>query len=39
MIETYHGKPDGLKVYLLRELNKMENRADELLAGIIDEIL
>jgi hypothetical protein len=39
MIREYQGAPDGLRAYLLRRLDKMETRADELLAGIIDEIL
>jgi hypothetical protein len=39
MIEEYRGAPEGLRAYLLKRLGKMEGRADELLAGIMDEIL
>lgn len=39
MIEAYQGPPEGLRPHLLKRLNKMESRADELLAGIMDEIL
>jgi hypothetical protein len=39
MIEDYQGTPEGLRAYLLKRLGKMEGRADELLAGIMDEIL
>ena len=39
MIQDYEGSPEGLRAYLLRRLDKMETKADELLAGIIDEIL
>ena len=39
MIHDYQGAPEGLRAYLLRRLDKMETKADELLAGIIDEIL
>jgi hypothetical protein len=39
MILQYQGEPAGLRRYLLRHLDTMEVRADELLAGIIDEIL
>jgi len=39
MIQEYNGPADGLKAYLLKRLNRMETRADELLAGIMDEIL
>ena len=39
MIMDYHGAPEGLRAHLLKRLDKMETRADELLAGIIDEIL
>ena len=39
IINQYDGKPEGLKPYLLKRLDKMESRADELLAGIMDEIL
>jgi len=39
MIEEYKGPPNGLRAYLLRRMQKMEGRADELLAGIMDEIL
>jgi len=39
MIEAYDGPAEGLRAYLLRRLAKMDTRGDELLAGIIDEIL
>jgi hypothetical protein len=39
MIEEYRGPPEGFRAYLLKRLGKMEGRADELLAGIMDEIL
>ncbi len=39
LIEQYEGTTEGLKPYLLKRLSKMETRADELLAGIMDEIL
>jgi len=39
MIEEYKGPAEGLKAYLVKRLNRMENKADELLADIMDEIL
>ena len=39
MITQYQGPAEGLRAHLLKRLDKMETRADELLAGIIDEIL
>jgi hypothetical protein len=39
MIDDYSGPPDGLRAYLLRQLAQRDRRADEILAGIIDEIL
>lgn len=39
LIDGYTGQPEGLRVYLLRQLSKRDERADEILAGIIDEIL
>lgn len=39
MIVDYQGPLEGLRSHLLRRLDKMETRADELLAGIMDEIL
>jgi len=39
LVDNYHGPPNGLRSYLLRELSKHDRRADEILAGIIDEIL
>jgi hypothetical protein len=39
MINEYKGPADGLRAHLLKQLGKMETRADELLAGIMDEIL
>ena len=39
LIQNYSGPPEGLRGYLLRELARRDRRADEILAGIIDEIL
>ena len=39
MILDYKGPPEKLRVYLLRELNKKNLKADELLADVLDEIL
>ena len=39
MITQYQGPAEGLRAYLLRRLAKMDGRADELLANIMDEIL
>ena len=39
MILDYKGPPEKLKGYLLRELNKKNLKADELLADVLDEIL
>jgi hypothetical protein len=39
MIQKYQGAFEGLRTYLLRRLDKMETKANELLAGIIDETL
>jgi hypothetical protein len=38
LVDNYHGPPDGLRGYLLRELSKHDRRADEILAGTIREI-
>jgi len=39
MIDEYKGPGEGLRGYLVKRLAKMDGRADELLAGIMDEIL
>jgi hypothetical protein len=39
MIQEYHGQPDGLRGYMLKHLDKMKTWANQLLAGIMDEIL
>jgi hypothetical protein len=39
MISEYKGSNKELKDYLLRELEKMDERADAILASIIDEII
>ena len=39
MIQDYQGPPAGLKTHLLKRLNRMNERADNLLADVIDEIL
>jgi len=39
MIMEYQGPSEGLRAYLLKQLSRMDGKADELLAGIIDEIL
>jgi len=39
MIHEYQGPPAGLKTHLLKRLNRMNERADKLLAEVIDEIL
>jgi hypothetical protein len=39
MISEYKGPPEGLRSYLLRRLDKMETRADEILVDLIDGIL
>jgi len=39
MILDYKGPPEGLREYLLRELDKKNKNANGLLAEIIDQIL
>ena len=39
MIQEYHGSDAGLRVYLLKQLTRMNGRADELLADVMDDIL
>ena len=39
MIREYQGPDAGLRAYLLKRLNRMDGRADELLADVMDEIL
>jgi len=39
MIQEYQGAPEGLRGYLLKRLTRMNGRADELLADVMDEIL
>ena len=39
MIREYEGPDTGLRAYLLKRLNRMSGRADELLADVMDEIL
>ena len=39
MVLDYKGPPEKLKEYLLKELDKKNLKADELLADVLDEIL
>jgi triphosphoribosyl-dephospho-CoA synthetase len=39
MVEGYRGPERELRGYLLRELERMEAKGDQLLADIIDQIL
>ncbi len=39
MVQEYDGSPAGLRAHLLKQLNKMNENADKLLADLVDEIL
>ena len=39
MIREYQGRPEGLRVYLLKRLGRMNKTADKVLASVIDETL